>query len=92
MKFKPCSKDCPAVTGRPHGRVRYCPRQEQERHRKFQDGPHRLNVGSKRRFKVDGPWHAYDWRKSMWVLWNEDKPIPPHPDETDCCLDFGCCP
>lgn len=87
--FVPCDpKTCPAVTGKPFGSVRYCPKKETARHR---DVPPEVGV-----IKIKG-WKAerFDWRSKKWVTFSSieaaQKGIPPHPNETDCCVDFGCC-
>ena len=33
LKFTPCSEHCPVITGEPYGSLRYCPMQENFRHR-----------------------------------------------------------
>lgn len=96
MSFKPCSPNCPAVTGKPVGGVQYCAKQELERHRRpLPDGagPERHRRGSH--------WYRTDWRTGKEVevelvdhgdgFCSFDDPVPLHPDYTDCCADFGCC-
>jgi hypothetical protein len=92
--FRPCSEHCPAVTGKPYGDVAYCPKVENERHKTFMADHPGLGVHSNNR---DGTHTTLDWRTNEMVVvvgtdegWKPE--IPPHPDETNCCLDFGCCP
>ena len=35
FNFTPCHDFCPAITGKPYGSVRYCPMQQNLRHRKL---------------------------------------------------------
>jgi len=88
--FIPCSDHCPAVTGEPYGSVQYCPKQENERHHRFmhEHSGHREMIRD-----ANGDWTQLDWRSGEHVVVNlhEDPEIPMHPDDTDCCIDFGCC-
>ena len=93
LSFTPCDDRCPAVTGKPEGSRRYCPMQEHDRHRTFETGPHRESRAWRRDPKKPGAWHTYDWRVGRWIKADMEKthPVPRHPDQTDCCLNFQCC-
>lgn len=99
--FEPCSPLCPAVTGKPHGSLQYCPMHDPERHRASAE--HAPDVYRK---VQGGPFYQRDWRtgEEVEVAWVEapdqpgwgtfapaSGPIPLHPDYADCCADFRCC-
>src|SRR3972149_1461965 len=78
LPFKPCSDNCPAVTGKSFGSVRYCPMQEQARH--HAEMAAHPDAGSKRpvrlrgraaaavaRFNGNPVWEGYDWRVGKWI-------------------------
>jgi hypothetical protein len=80
---EPCSKDCPAVTGRPFGSVTYCAMAEQERHLAFlaehpDSGTIRALRGPRQPGERGQPksvydangnrlFEAYDWRIKGWT-------------------------
>lgn len=89
LGFEPCDKNCPALTGKPYGSVRFCPMQDPTRHRKGD----KQTVGARR---VGDGWEVWDWRVSKWRPAQVTKgklvhDVPDGPDYTDCCSNFQCC-
>lgn len=95
----PCSPDCPSVTGKPNGSVRYCPMESPEALARHRNTPPGGDAATIRR--VSGNWSVLDWRDGQWKpVTTEPRKgggfgfvhdVPVHPDATDCCADFRCC-